>query len=199
MTRPGMWRDESHDFNDLAGRVKRVEMATLTNHLVSIEATLPNSPSDGQDYYYSLPDGGQWHFRFNERTGLWDFSGGPPLKDEVTTGQTTTSSSYVSLSGPYVTVPFNGEYDIWGHAGIFIQGSAGALAAVKLGASTISDDDRIAQANSSGATNGGQSGNRITRTLTAGDVLEMQYKSSGGVTTTFEFRRLTVTPVYVVA
>ena len=118
MTRPGVWRDEAHDFNDLLARVKRIELAMSSSHVASLDAALPSTPSDGQDFYYSLPDGGQWHFRFNERTGLWDFVGGPPIVSipandswsgrSFSTYQTLTNEG--STNAPSLTVPFAGSY-----------------------------------------------------------------------------------------
>ncbi len=205
MTRPGLWRDEAHDFNDLAGRVKRVEMAAFNNHTAAIEPTLPDSPVDGQGYYYSLPGGGQWHFRFNQRTGLWDFSGGPPLVSEVVTSESTSSTSYADLStvGPSFTAPFDGMYSFDG--GAMVETSSASnnsyLAALKIGSATPADTDAFAwlkNDNSLTAARGVLQSRCIPREAAAGDICKIQYRTTnGGAPVTARNRSLAVTPVWV--
>lgn len=206
MTRPGgIWRDEAHDFNDLLSRVKRLELASSSNHVASIEARLPEYPQNGADFYYSLPNGGQWHFRFNERTGLWDFSGGPPLIDEVVTSESTSSTSYADLTtvGPSFTAPFDGMYSFDG--GAMVETSSASnnsyLAALKVGSDTPTDDDAFAwlKNDNSLTSNRGVQGSRvIQRTAVAGDVCKMQFRTTNGAApVTARNRSLAVTPIWV--
>lgn len=201
MTRPGIWRDEAHDFNDLLARVKRIELAMASSHTASLDPLLPSAPSDGQDFYYSLPNGGQWHFRFNERTGLWDFAGGPPLVSDVGDSEGTTSTSYADLTtdGPSLTMPFAGRYNFNAGANVFQSGTFYYwVIGLKIG--SASEEEWIAIHPTTGASDNYFSPSRAGErdVGAAGDVCKLRYKTTGGTTVSFRYRFLHATPVYLV-
>lgn len=199
MTRPNRWRDEADDFNDLLVRMKRVEMATLGNHPTSIEAALPEYPQGGQDFYWSFPGGGQWHFRFNDRTGLCDFVGGPPMMDEVATNQSTSSASYTALStaGPSLVVPFTGNYIVEIGCRAFLStNAASTYMSYDIGATGAVDDDSVQQ--TAGTASAAFNAIRVRpKSFTAADALVAKYKSSGSVSAVFADRFMRLTPVAI--
>lgn len=200
MTRPGVWRDEAHDFNDLLARVKRIELAMASSHVASLDAALPNTPSDGQDFYYSLPDGGQWHFRFNERTGLWDFAGGPPIIDEVGTDENRSSASYGDLAtvGPVITIPFSGDYVVEFGCNIY-GGSADTTAWMSFAVDSDAplDDDGIT-VTSATTFDAYTASRKLTKNdLAAGTVLTAKYKPQTAVTFSFRYRWMSAKPITV--
>ena len=81
-------------------------------------SSLPASPTDGQEVYF-LADatrGIVWHLRYRSASASaykWECVGGPPLQATSSTTETTTSTAYVDVSsGPTVTPPLAGEYDV---------------------------------------------------------------------------------------
>ena len=174
----------------------------------------PASPTDGQEF--TLVDSitnpqYQWRFRYNNGQAAlgykWEFIGGASMIAEVATAESTSSTSYVDLAtvGPQFTVPRSGIYEIT--LGFNWYGNNVACgAAVKLGAAATSVADG---ANAGAGENGAGAGNNITsasrvtasrtfrRTLTAGDVLKMQYRVPT-VTTTFCDRVLSVIPIRLI-
>lgn len=204
MTRPGMWRDESHDFNDLAGRVKRVEMATLANHLVSIEAVLPNSPSDGQDYYYSLPSGGQWHFRFNQLTGVWDFAGGPSIEEYLFTDTSYNSGTggWSTSSALSLTLPFTGTYNFqYGIGEMYVPNPASNIGQLTLDiAGAGLEADTIAGSPAGAATGyGSPHGSLPGKACTAGDAVKLRCYATSGANVTGKGAYIRAEPVVVSA
>ncbi len=207
MTRPGEWRDDSHDIRDILDRLKRLELAQDESHDVSLEARLPASPMNGRDFYYQLPTGGVWHFKFNANSGVWDFVGGPPLIDEVVTSEATSATSFADLStvGPAITVPFDGEYAFDGSAMVETSSASNNsyLAALKVGSGTPTDDDAFAwlkNDNSLTSSRGVQGSRVIERPALADDVCKMQYRTTnGGAPVTARNRSLAVTPIWITA
>lgn len=79
--------------------------------------SLPTTPYDGQEIYYTADstNGVVWHLKYRAASGSsykWEYVGGAPLFAEVTTNQSTTSTSYAALTtaGPAVTLPLAGDY-----------------------------------------------------------------------------------------
>ena len=83
---------------------------------------LPPSPYEGLEVDYhpsgSLATGPVWRCvwrsALNSGSGAWAVVSGAPLTSFVTTGQTTTSTSYVDLAtvGPAVAIDYAGDYII---------------------------------------------------------------------------------------
>lgn len=194
-----MWRDEAHDFNDLADRVKRIEMSTLNNHSVSIEAELPNAPSGGRDFYYQLPTGGVWHFKFNANTGVWDFVGGPPFVHEVPDSEQTSGTSYMDLTtdGPTLTVPFIGSYNFSAGANIFESGSFNyATLGLKIG--SAAEEEWCVKHGAASSEYDSMSREGVRAVDAVNTICKLRYKASAG-NINFRYRFLHITPVYVTA
>lgn len=91
------------------------QISGFDKYLYKKGTELPADPRDGQRYTYIADSsaGISWEFRYNESSGSaykWEFAGGPPYVNEKSTEETTTSTGYVSLSGPGVTLPLAGDY-----------------------------------------------------------------------------------------
>jgi hypothetical protein len=97
-------------------------LASATNGLewgspIEKRTSLPGSPYDGQVFSYLVDstNGVRWTFQYNSGSASaskWEFIGGPPLFDIVTTAQTTASATYVALTtaGPAIAIPTAGDY-----------------------------------------------------------------------------------------
>jgi hypothetical protein len=72
---------------------------------------------EGQEVLYEVGDGVLfpfWHLRYRANSGLtykWECISGQPLFAEGG-GGSTSSTSFVDLGGPSITLPLAGEYDI---------------------------------------------------------------------------------------
>lgn len=79
--------------------------------------TPPGSPQDG-DLWQCVADAAAgicWMFRYNAGSASafkWEFLGGSPLWAEDLTVGTTASGAFVLNSGPKITLPRPGDYDI---------------------------------------------------------------------------------------
>jgi hypothetical protein len=81
--------------------------------------SLPGSPVNGQDCFYlaDATNGIVWHLKYRAASASaykWECMDGPPLTSEIVTGEATASTAYVDLAttGPQVTLPLAGDYDI---------------------------------------------------------------------------------------
>lgn len=170
--------------------------------VVSYGTALPGSPTDGQEYV--LVDSTtnptyQWRFRWNAGSALsdkWEFVGGPPAEAEVTTSETTASTTYAALAtaGPSIVIPRAGVYLVTVQATL----SANALAEIHMSydiGGTAAVDDDSAMAASSSATNRYAVVQTRKKTLTA-VTLTAKYRTTAG-TGTFLKRHLLVVPVRV--
>jgi hypothetical protein len=99
--------------------------------------------------YDTGTSGVRWNFVYDTTDGStypWLFVGGPPLYAEVLTAQTETSTTYDDLttSGPAITLPVAGDYDVgigcdgWNSA----PGEA-AYMSYAIGASAADDTDAV--------------------------------------------------------
>lgn len=169
------------------------------------ETSLPTSPYDGQTIIYpaDTTNGIMWTFRYRAASSSsykWEFIGGSPLADEVTTQHGTTSTTYTTLTsaGPSITVPLAGDYDVT----ITFAGTAGAsnvcYMSYDIGATGAVDADAAYLQETTGG--GGDTtirGRRKTFT-SASTALVSKYKStSSGATAVFRDRRMIVAPVRV--
>jgi hypothetical protein len=175
------------------------------NH--GIVSSLPASPVDGQMCYFQTSsmatDGIVWHLKYRAGSGSsykWEFVGGSKWLKEVSTQETTASTSYANLAttGPTVTAPLAGEYvvflsaemwDFTSPATVWMSYSVGAAAAVDADAIEISP-------------NGGETAGafHVTRekikTLAASDALTAKYKVNAG-TGSFRYRVIAIIPIRV--
>lgn len=170
--------------------------------------TLPSSPFNGQEIYF-YTSSGIWHLRYRSNAPSsykWEYVGGTPLLAEVTTDETRAATTYGDLStaGPSITVPLAGTYRIKAAANIYTSTGSqfNALAAVKLGSAATSDNERVLQvagpASGLGVADGVLADGRIIeRTVSASDVLKLQYRALTTVTMHYAYRCLEVTPVRV--
>jgi hypothetical protein len=164
---------------------------------------LPGSPSKGDrcQYIADKTNGVIWHLIYDgEGTYPWKKIGGAPLFGEVETQQGTESTSYANLAttGPSITAPLRGDYDV--EIGAYILAEAAALGAYRMsyaiGAAAASDNDAvvgIAQ-----ASQGHASVARAKRQtgLAASTALVAKYKASAGKAG-FRGRWMRIDPVRV--
>ena len=171
-----------------------------------IVATLPTSPSNGQIIVFQtssmLTDGVAWLLRYNSSNSSsykWECIGGAPWNKEVTTAETTTSTSYAALAtaGPSVTVPLAGNYIIqYGSIQDYtvITSNRVARHSIDVGATGAVDVDSVATAHPN-ITGMLQTGMRnIRKTCAAGDAIVSKYKT-GADTVRFQARHLSVIPI----
>lgn len=166
---------------------------------------LPTPPFDGFEVYYAADatNGVIWHLRYRSGGGTykWEYVGGPPLWAEVTTQQTTSSTSYTDLatSGPAVTLPLAGDYDVTiGMSGWSNTNGGIAYMSYAIGATAASDNDSVRHQEPAGSNTGPTHVVRTRRKtgLTA-VALTAKYKTGGAGTATIETRYMVVTPVRV--
>ncbi len=165
--------------------------------------TLPGSPVDKQQALLvdslTAPTYA-WVFQYESGisdANKWIYVGGSPLYAEVTTAQNLTAGtgySNLTTTGPQVTAPRAGVYDIYFEAQHVALGtSAIGVASVKLGAAATADAESMNWAN-----NTSFSERKLRRTLAASDVLLVQYKTTGaGNDSQWANRRIGLLPVRV--
>lgn len=166
--------------------------------------SLPATPQDGQVITYTADatNGISWLLRYRAASASaykWEFVGGPPLFAEVTADETTASTSYTNLAttGPTVTVPLAGDYDVQiAHACYFTAGSGQMLSSYAIGVTAAVDADSAITA--SGGTGFTDSASRKRRktALAAATALQMKYRVTAG-TGSFNRRWIEALPVRV--
>jgi hypothetical protein len=164
--------------------------------------SLPGSPYDGQEVYYQADaaNGVIWHLRYNAGSASaykWEYLGGGPLLARVSSSETTTGTDVdLTTVGPSVSVPLNGDYlvrygSILGNANV--NGTAQAY--VYFNGSSDHSDGGIANTGSgSVAPLVSATGERTALSVNAGTV-KLSYWSSGGFTSTFQNRWISITPI----
>lgn len=81
-------------------------------------ASLPASPTDGQEVYFLADDanGVVWHLRYRAASASpykWECVGGPPLSAQSGTSASISSTTPVAPSSPcQITLPLGGDYII---------------------------------------------------------------------------------------
>lgn len=162
--------------------------------------SFPATANDGALAFYVADEsaGVVWQFRYDGTAGEWRFVGGPPLEDRIDTDQSTTSGSFANLgtTGPSITIPLAGSYDIEVNCNAYANGVATVLMSYAIGGSAAQTAD-AAQA-AIAATNYSlmlPSRGRHTG-LSAGTTIVAKYATTAG-TANFRYRRLSVTPVAV--
>lgn len=173
------------------------------NAAPALVSSLPGSPYDGQEIYYSADptNGVVWHLRYRSAAAgsyKWEMVGGGPLTSEVATSETTGSAGYVDLAtvGPSITVPLAGDYAITLSSsmdGITIA----ALTSVKFGAAAASDADALTIESSGGDIIYHSPSRTIRRNVnSASMVVKLVYKKALGAPN-FSKRSLVISPIRV--
>jgi hypothetical protein len=172
----------------------------------SIGTALPSNPLDGQVFVYtdslSAPTY-QWQLRYVAAASKWIFIGGSPLYALTAGANSTSSTTYVDLGGPTVTLPLAGHY--WVSLSTrMIEGSGtggrtGHMSST-LGAGSANDDRALslglgASANAyatltfSTVDHSGE--------LSATNTISARYRNAGAASITYQQRRIDVIPIYV--
>lgn len=152
---------------------------------------------DGQQLFLDVDSSTTWFLRYNgsAASNPWQYVAGPPLSSEVVASVSTSSTTYVDLTGgPTVTIPRNGDYRI--SFGVRFH-DVNHWAAPKFGSNSTSDDDGVNLISTSPIS--GISGTReIVKTgLSANDVVKLQYRSNDGGSHAVSHRFLHVTPISI--
>lgn len=168
--------------------------------LPTVVTSLPGAPYDGQEIYYvaDATNGIVWHLRYRSASASaykWEFVGGSPMRDEVSTLGSTASAAFVDLAstGPQLTAPLAGDYEVDFGAKSVGTGGIDAIMSIKNGGAATSDVGRILVTGSSGATSTQTRRMTVTAAATA---LKAQYRAQGG-TAQFLDRWMRIVPVRV--
>lgn len=163
--------------------------------------SFPTSPYDGQDFFYRAADGVIWHFKYDASSAStlkWVCVGGRPLQAEVLTAEVRAAATYADLTttGPSVTVPLAGDYDLTIEAAVQPGGVVNnrGWASPSIGGGTPSDNDAIVVTNPATGTLDASVSRTMVRTIAALAVVKMQYKSTGTNNMTFYNRHLQIMP-----
>jgi len=160
---------------------------------------LPASAPDGYELIY-VADGSndiEWHLKYNNGTSKWRFIGGLPLRAEVATNESTSSTSYADLAtvGPSITVPLTGDYRVFfgflSHNSVAGQLSLGTL---KIGGADQGDSAAARHRANAATTTEDAAWRDETYNISGGNAVVMWYKASGN-TSNFYNRVLTIWPV----
>jgi len=160
--------------------------------------TLPASPSNGQQAILvdstSAPTYA-WFLEYSTTAAKWIFIGGSPAIAEVTTPESTTSTTYTALTtaGPSFTVPRAGDYYVTIGALMTAPGNIGAYMSYDIGGTGAVDADRVEVDAPSASGRASVSRTRMKSGLAASTALVAKYKTTSG-TPTFENRFMTVVP-----
>jgi hypothetical protein len=157
---------------------------------------------DGQRIKYNadVSNGVIWELEYQSgATGAnkWRFVGGGWLFQEIATEQSTGSASYVNLgtTGPVLTAPLAGDYDIW--FGCDLADSAGLGAWMAITSTTLATTDNNAVRNK--GTDAVNASRMMRKTgLAVSEVLTAKYRSGSPETGTFSKRFLAIRPTRVI-
>lgn len=150
-------------------------------------SALPLNPWDGQIINFSADatNGVVWTFRYwagSPSAYKWEFIGGTSLFSEVVTSESTTSTTYANLTttGPSITVPLAGDYQVEIAASNYNNGVNSNLMSYSIGGTAASDSDawKIDFATANKAQVGARS--RLKTGLAAATALVAKYRVSGG-------------------
>lgn len=174
--------------------------------LPPIVTALPTSVAvQGMEVIYDAGDGIRWHLMYDTSDGTtypWMFIGGPSLYAETATSSTRATNTFGNLAattGPDVTLPLAGDYDVsigcnaWNNTtaqGFYMSYDIGATGAVTA-------DALFMQENSGGNTAPKNASRTRRKTGLTAVTLASKYRSDGGSTATFQDRWISATPVRV--
>lgn len=168
--------------------------------------TLPGSPVDKQQaILVDSTTAPTYIWAFQYESGIsdankWMFVGGAAVVVEVLTNEDVSGTSYADIStvGPQVTVPRAGVYDI--EFGAHLNWDTSVVGhpsvAPKLGSASTSDNDRV-YGSFSGQIPLVAMSRTLRKSLSASDVVKLQYKSNNAASWQVEKRWLKITPVRV--
>lgn len=143
-----------------------------------------------------IASGNYWELMYVGGAAVWLMLGGADLIDQIATSQTTTSATYVDLTtaGPQITVPRAGTYDIT-YSATISSNTAGVVTIMspKIGAAATADADGAENRSAQPVT----VSRTIRKTLAAGDLIKLQYKSNGTAILTALNRTLRIRPVTI--
>jgi hypothetical protein len=178
----------------------------------SYGATLPTDPRPGAlhsvplDGMTMVSDGagpeGSWLFEWDGEDSKWNFLGGPPLFAEVVAqeayGAGVTTYGNLATSGPGITLPFAGDYDVQVACACF-HGTANRTAYMSyaIGGTDASDNDSTFLFNGSANNVEAMVHRRRRKTGLGAVALLAKYRGDGSGTPTFLARSLAVWPVRV--
>jgi hypothetical protein len=157
---------------------------------------LPTEPEEDDEIVVEVAAGVAWRLRYHD--GDWLFLGGPPLRDEVMTSQATASAAYAALatSGPNITVPFAGDYDVLIGGRLVSNPNNAAYMSYAVGATAASDDDAVEMGFNASTLGATMSMTRRKTGLAAGTVLSARYRAFAAPgPATFSKRFMEIRPV----
>jgi hypothetical protein len=187
-----------------AANLNLMDAAIALASVAGFSSSPPGSPTDGMIWRPKPQAGVFWKFMYDSSEGTykWVFVGGGPMYSVSETDGSWNNTSYVdptTTPAASLTIPRAGVYEITFGATVAIAVADMEMrVAVKLGSAATSSDDSAStiSPNSSGRD---QTMHRtIIRTLSASDVVKLQYKSAGATgTSTLRAHWLYVRPVQV--
>jgi len=173
--------------------------------------SLPSSPADGDEYYYST-SGYVWHLRYTTGLNKWQFVGGSALIATENNTSTLTSTTYVyditTADGPSITVPtgMTGTYKI--EFGMDVSNTnagkvnyMGLFTSATGNTSPLGSNTELIVANAdnnTGANPATYTASKIVHnvSLTATNTIYAQFKTSAN-TATVSNRYISITPVTI--
>ncbi len=170
---------------------------------------VPSSPNDQDQFTYPADstNGVSWEFKYasgSASTYKWQFVGGAPMFAAVATDETRSGSTAygdLATTGPSITLPRAGDYEVdWG-ATIYADQNEIPRVAVKRGVTATSDNDAASAGNINGSAvvaPGISVARSIVMTgMSASDVVKLEYRCSAG-TVNFQMRWLKIRPVRII-
>jgi len=187
------------NLNKLLDRGHRVLTVAQFAALTSPEGTRGSVAPDEVYLEVDATNGVVWHLAYesSETTYKWRWIGGPPLWSEVTTFESTTSTTYTSLAtaGPSVTLPRSGDYDVQhGSHNPEVTGVS-PFHSYDIGGTPAVDADALGDANL--GNRGGVFMRRRRKTGLGAVALVSKYKLGAAGTRGWSQRWMAVTPVRI--
>ena len=168
--------------------------------------TLPGSPVNNQQTILTDSTSAPtyyWLLQYNSTAAKWQFIGGSPLYAEVTTAETTSSTTYAALTtaGPTVTVPNAGDYMVELGFQLNAQGGTPAHSFMSYdigGTGAVDADAAVAWSYATQTVNpGGSAYRRRKKTaISASTALTSKYKVSAN-TGGFAQRYISILPIQI--
>jgi hypothetical protein len=163
--------------------------------------SLPTPPFDGFEVFYAADasSGVVWHLRYRSGGGTykWEYVGGPPMFDEVTTVQSRTNIAYGALTtaGPSVTVPLAGEYEVWIGATVTPPAGVIGLMSYDIGGTGAADADAVRVHGNAAQASCNRP--RVKTISSASTALVSKYRETVATGTSWQDRWMSVRPVRV--
>lgn len=196
----GLWNSYLRDnINKLLDRGHRVLTVAQFSALTGLEGTKGTVAPDEVYLEVDSTNGIMWHLAYEsgEVTYKWRWIGGPPMFSEVTTAETTASTTYAALAtaGPSVALPRSGDYDVeigFKQSALTIAGTA--YMSYDIGATGAVDADAAESTSNNAGTVYHVARLRRKAGLTS-VALTSKYRQDSTSTSGFKHRRMRVTPV----